>query len=248
VTASIEASTSGAAPAGASACARISEFARGLHDLAGSDPAAVLAQIPPAAIALIPGTRYAAISGTRGATMRCLCSSDRCVRALDQIQQDHRQGPYFDLPWQQRILQVADLSTDIRWQVFAPVAVALTPIRSLLSFQLLTAHSTMVLNLYADTPNAFTGRCVQLGQIFALDIAVALDAVHRHSGFTHRLALRDLIGQAKGILMQRFGIDHHAALHMLTEMAHHRNQSVAEIARHLIATRGVRPPPDTPWQ
>lgn len=94
MTASIEPSTAGPAPAGASACARISEFARGLHDLAGSDPAAVLAQIPPAVIALIPGTRYAGISGTHGATMRCLCSSDRCARALDQIQQDHRQGPY----------------------------------------------------------------------------------------------------------------------------------------------------------
>ena len=150
--------------------------------------------------------------------MRCLCSSDRCVRALDQIQQDHRQGPHFDLPWPQRILQVKDLSTDTRWPAFAPVAVALTPIRSLLSFQLLTAQPTRVLNLYADTPNAFTGRCVQLGQIFALDIAVALDAVRRHSEFTHRLALRDLIGQAKGILMQRFGIDNHAALHVLTEM------------------------------
>ena len=117
-----------------------------------------------------------------------------------------------------------------------------------MSFQLLTAQPTMVLNLYADTPNAFTGRCVQLGQIFALDIAVALDAVRRHSEFAHRLALRDLIGQAKGILMQRFGIDNHAALHVLTEMAHHRNQSVAEVARHLIANRGVLPPPDTPSQ
>jgi len=153
-----------------------------------------------------------------------------------------------DLPWPQRILQVQDLSTDTRWPVFAPVAVALTPVRSLLSFQLLTAQPTMVLNLYADTPNAFTGRCVQLGQVFALDIAVALDAVRRHSEFTHRLALRDLIGQAKGILMQRFGIDNHAALHVLTEMAHHRNQSVAEVARHLIATGGVLPPPGTPSQ
>ena len=111
VTASIEPSTAGAAPAGASTCARISEFARGLHDLAGSDPAAVLAQIPPAAIALIPGTRYAGISGTHGATMRCLCSSDRCVRALDQIQQDHRQGPTLICPGS---------SASCRWRTCPP--------------------------------------------------------------------------------------------------------------------------------
>jgi hypothetical protein len=219
---------------------------RGLYELARSDPGALLAQIPPAALALIAGTRYAGISVTNGATMRCLSSSDPCARALDQIQQDHRQGPYFDLSWDHRTIHVDDLSTDTRWPVFAPVAVALTPIRSLLSFELLTTHPTLVLNLYADTPNAFTAHSAQLGQIFAIEIAVALDAGRRQTEFNNRLATRDLLGQAKGILMQRFSIDSHAALHVLTEMAHQRNQSVAQVARQLIASRGAVPPPDAP--
>jgi hypothetical protein len=245
VTASIE-STAGLPSANAATCARIAEFVRGLHDLARSDSGAMRAQIPRAAVALIPGTRYAGISVTTGQMMRCLSSSDACARVLDQIQQDHRQGPYFELPWDRRTIQVDDLTTDTRWPVFAPVAVAMTPVRSLLSFELLlTSQATLVLNLYADKPSAFTVDSAGLGQLFAIEIAVALDVGRRESEFKNRLANRDILGQAKGILMQRFHIDSLAASNLLTEMANQRKQSPAQVARELIATRrAVTPPGD----
>jgi hypothetical protein len=243
VSTSIESTTAGSPSANAATCAHIAEFVRGLHDLARSDPDAMRAQIPPAAVALIPGTRYAGISVTNGQVMRCLSSSDTCARVLDQIQQDYRQGPYFELPWDRRTIQVDELTTDTRWPVFAPVGVAMTPVRSLLSFELLTSQTTLVLNLYADKPSAFTVDSAPLGQIFAIEIAVALDVGRRETGFKNRLANRDIVGQAKGILMERFHIDGLAAFNLLTEMANQRKQSPAQVARELIATRGAVTPP-----
>lgn len=48
------------------------------------------------------------------------------------------------------------------------------------------------------------------------------------------LVSRDIIGQAKGILMERFQIDAAAAFDLLVELSQHSNTPVAVIARKVI--------------
>ncbi|HEX5255324.1 MAG TPA: ANTAR domain-containing protein [Mycobacterium sp.] len=54
------------------------------------------------------------------------------------------------------------------------------------------------------------------------------------------IATRDMIGQAKGILMERFNIDADRAFGLLTRLSQETNTRVEEIARNLVQTE--RPP------
>jgi AmiR/NasT family two-component response regulator len=51
------------------------------------------------------------------------------------------------------------------------------------------------------------------------------------------LASRDLIGQAKGIIMERYGIDAVAAFNMIRKLSQDSNEKVALIARRVVETR-----------
>jgi AmiR/NasT family two-component response regulator len=54
------------------------------------------------------------------------------------------------------------------------------------------------------------------------------------------IATRDMIGQAKGMLMERFNIDADRAFGLLTRLSQQTNTRVEEIARTLVKTE--RPP------
>jgi AmiR/NasT family two-component response regulator len=49
---------------------------------------------------------------------------------------------------------------------------------------------------------------------------------------------RDRIGQAKGIIMERFGIDDVAAFGMLRRLSQESNTALVDIAQRVIDTRG----------
>ena len=60
-----------------------------------------------------------------------------------------------------------------------------------------------------------------------------------------RMATRDLIGQAKGILMQQYSIDSDQAFRLLTRISQNTNELLRNVAEQLITTRqirGLRPP------
>ena len=52
---------------------------------------------------------------------------------------------------------------------------------------------------------------------------------------------RDLIGQAKGILMERFSLDDEGAFEMLVKSSQDTNLKVTEVARWLTSDVGNRP-------
>ncbi|AOD20713.1 hypothetical protein IM25_02905 [Rhodococcus sp. p52] len=53
-------------------------------------------------------------------------------------------------------------------------------------------------------------------------------------------ASRDVIGQAKGVLMERFGLDAESAFEMLRRLSQERNQLVRDLAVEVVET--ARPP------
>jgi AmiR/NasT family two-component response regulator len=52
--------------------------------------------------------------------------------------------------------------------------------------------------------------------------------------FDSALGSRDIIGQAKGMIIERFDLDAVAAFSLLAKLSQERNKFVNEIARHIV--------------
>jgi len=92
------------------------------------------------------------------------------------------------------------------------------------------------LNFYAENPHAFSDDSVELGAVFANHIALAWSMMRRHDQFRSALASRDIIGQAKGVIMERFNLDAVEAFDLLARLSQQSNTKLFDIARALIDT------------
>jgi GAF domain-containing protein len=78
-------------------------------------------------------------------------------------------------------------------------------IGSMLSFQLYVSGDNLgALNLYNSSPEAFSDESEHVGLLLASHAAVAVAGAQHEEHLLHAIAARDLIGQAKGILMERY--------------------------------------------
>jgi GAF domain-containing protein len=121
-----------------------------------------------------------------------------------------------------------------RWPAYCREARE-TPIRSIISFQLFADHHQMgALNFYADQPYAFDDDAAEMGLILATHAAVGWNMVRRDEQFRSALASRDIIGQAKGMIMERFKIDAVQAFELLKRLSQSSNTPLAVVARQLV--------------
>lgn len=133
-----------------------------------------------------------------------------------------------------------DLREDSRWPRFAEAAVA-AGIHSLKSFQLYTHNARMgALNLFGTEPDVFTSESEAVGAMLATHAAVALIADDERLQFKSALASRDIIGQAKGMIMERFDVDAVRAFELLTRLSQTSNTRFALVAEELVS-RGREP-------
>ncbi|BBY46966.1 hypothetical protein MARA_04340 [Mycolicibacterium arabiense] len=108
---------------------------------------------------------------------------------------------------------------------------------SSLSFQLCThKKGGAALNLFSRVPQTFDMHTETIGAMLATQAAIAIIASDRHTQFESALASRDLIGQAKGIIMERFKIDAVAAFEMLRKLSQTSNEKLTSIAQRVVET------------
>ena len=133
-----------------------------------------------------------------------------------------------------------DLRDDPRWPSFAEAAVA-AGVHSLMSFQLYTHNARMgALNLFGMKPDVFTAESEAVGAMLATHAATALIADDERLQFQSALASGDIIGQAKGMIMERFDVDAVRAFELLQKTfagLQHPARTVAEE----IVSRGPEP-------
>jgi GAF domain-containing protein len=154
---------------------------------------------------------------------------------LDAIQQRHREGPCLTSAWEHKTIHVVDLKEDFRWPSYRRDSLAETPIRSIMAFQLFIADESMgALNVYSEEPEAFDRETEEVGLIFATHSAVAWNSARRDEQFRQALASRDAIGQAKGMIMERFGVGAIQAFEMLRKLSQDSNVRLTDIARDLV--------------
>jgi GAF domain-containing protein len=184
----------------------------------------------------VPGCQYAGISlADRGSGITNVAATHRYAELLDEIQNRHGEGPCLAAAWEHHMMRVDDLSSDRRWPRYQQSALERTPIRSILSFELFVDGTTMAaLNFYADAPRTFSDESIELAGIFATHVALAWSMMRRQDQFRSALASRDTIGQAKGVVMERFDLDAVEAFELLTRLSQRSNTKLIDIAETLI--------------
>jgi hypothetical protein len=109
-------------------------------------------------------------------------------------------------------------------------------------------QTSSALNFYAEDTGAFDGQPTDGAAAFASYATLAWTVLRRDVQFRRALASRDVIGQAKGMLMERFDVDAEAAFNLLRKLSQDSNVPLAEIARRFVRDKGssepVTPPAD----
>jgi hypothetical protein len=217
---------------------RMNNLVRDLQSQAGSDfnLGSTLDELTLSAAQFLPGAAHAGITVRRRAGhIETVAATDRYPVVLDDIQRSYNEGPCLSAALHDHLVRVDDLSTDDRWPKYSREAVATTPIRSMMSFQLF-AHrpsSASLLNVYSERVKAFDAESAKLGLVFAAYTTLTWSMLTRDQQYRKGLRSRDTIGQAKGMLMQRFHIDADAAFELLKRRSQESNTSVITIARRL---------------
>jgi transcriptional regulator with GAF, ATPase, and Fis domain len=226
-------------PAGVDAThTRIAELVQDLYARPDTDSETVIAELAENAAVEIPGAQYAGVTVTRNSKhIDTPAATHKWPILLDDIQQRHREGPCLTAAWEEKTIHVADLETDERFPLYRQDALEQTPIRSIFAFQLFIAGETMgALNVYAEEPHAFGPETRVIGLIFAAHSSLAWNTARRDEQFQRALASRDIIGQAKGMLMERYGVNAVQAFEVLRKLSQDSNVPLIQIATELVAT------------
>ena len=136
-----------------------------------------------------------------------------------------------------RSVRSDDLRREPRWPRYAPAAVKLG-VLSGLSFKLYTADRTAgALNLFGFQPGVWDTDAETTGAVLAAHAAAAILASRQGEQLQTALSTRDRIGQAKGIIMERYGVDDVRAFDMLRAISQESQIKLADVAQRVIDTR-----------
>ena len=216
---------------------RIAELVQELHGRPDTDSDTVIAELVEHAAVEVPGAQYAGVTVTRNKKqIDTPAATHKWPIILDEIQQRHREGPCLTAAWEEKTMHVADLENDDRFPLYRRDVLEQTPIRAVMSFQLFIADETMgALNVYAEKPQAFGQVSRDIGLVFAAHSSVAWNAARREEQFRRALASRDTIGQAKGMIMERYGVDAVQAFEVLRKLSQDSNVPLVQVATELVA-------------
>jgi hypothetical protein len=199
----------------------------------------VLSDVTKAALELVPGTDTAGVLLIgKGGKWDSLGGTSDLPHFLDELQMKYNEGPCVEAALDDLIVRTEDFRTDERFPNWSPAVVELG-VLSGVSFKLYTANRTAgALNLFAFKPNAFDGESETFGTVLAAHAAAAILASREGEELQSALSTRDRIGQAKGIIMERYNVDDIQAFDMLRKLSQDSNIRLVDIAQRVIETRG----------
>ena len=220
---------------------QLSELARELE--ADLTTEALLHHIVRASVTEVPGAQYAGITLVTGKDFATTAASGELVGRIDQVQYETGEGPCLDAARHHETVRSDDLRAEARWPRFARRAAGLG-VLSVLSFQLFAGDDSFgALNLYATAAAAFGQDSESTGILLASHAALAMTAARTEAGLLTALDSREMIGQAKGILMERYKVTGVQAFGLLVASSQAVNRKLRDIAEHLVATGELLTPP-----
>jgi len=188
------------------------------------------------------------VRGPGGTMQLAACSDERGAEA-DGLQFEVGEGPSLDVvrpepagaPTEPIVVAV-DLSTEHRWPRWGPAAAALG-IRAVVALRLFTDRTVGSISLYARHARRFDGRALEDARVVAALASVVLAQVCIERNLRRAIDSRGLIGQAQGMLMQRYGLTAESAFAVLRRYSQQHNTKLVVLAEQLTTTGEL---PDLP--
>ncbi len=223
----------------------VAELSLEYHSDSPEQPA-LIDQIVAGAVAVIPGVVSAAVELRQGDTLsaRVVQGDDTAVQLMN-TENDVVQGICLQAWGQWEQIVTGDVTIDTRWLDLGDAlrqrqvqvrAVVCTPME-------VAGRKVGVLTLVSDRPHfgqSADPDIAVLARVFAAHAGVALAGRLQHADMTAALGSRDLIGQAKGILMERFKITSSAAFAMLVAASSRTNTKLVAVCERLTDTGELR--------
>ena len=195
------------------------------------------AEVTSAAVELIPGVDTAGILLIKkGGTFDSVAVTSDLPHELDVLQMAFDEGPCVQAALADTVVSTNDFRDEPRWPKYSPAVVEIG-VLSGMSFKLYTAErSAGALNLFGYEPTQWSSEDQTIGEVLAAHAANAVVARQTETQLQAALLTRDRIGQAKGIIMERFDVDDVRAFAMLRQLSQEANTKLADIAQQVIDT------------
>ncbi|NPC98933.1 GAF and ANTAR domain-containing protein [Nocardioides sp. zg-DK7169] len=176
----------------------------------------------------------------RDGRVETLAGTDRFVWELDELQHRVGDGPGAHVIRQDPVVLVEHLRHDQRWPHYVTHAVG-AGLRAQMCLRLYTEEDTLgALNLYSTSSETIDSESVQLAELFASHAATALARARREHDLQQALASRKVIGQALGILSERYRLDQERAFDFLARTSSTRNIKLRVLADEIVQDTNAR--------
>lgn len=201
-----------------------------------TDPQATLGAILRAAVATVDGTSFAGVNLSISGRFTPQAVLGQPPNELDALQQRTGVGPCIDAMREQRVIRVDDLGRAENWPEYGALAVSLG-VRSMLCTPMRVDDLRLgSISLFSTGLDAFGPVAERMANLLGVHAAVALSDARRRENLTIALRNRDIIGQAKGILMERHRITADAAFQLLSNASQRGNRKLAVVAEQVAST------------
>jgi GAF domain-containing protein len=201
----------------------------------------LLTQVATYAVRAIPGADGAGLTLLEDDRADTIVSTASFVSDVDEIQYRIGQGPCITAAREGQTVMSGSLGGDPRWRKFGG-SVARLGVHSVLSLPLITPDRVVgAMNVYAHAKEAFDERSAELGEIFAVPAAIAVQNAQVLAQ-TQRLAARlqaaletrAVIDRAVGIMMSRSGGTEDEVMVRLRSVSQNDHQKLADVAQRIV--------------
>lgn len=186
----------------------------------------------------------AAVMLFEGGRPTTVTASDPAVGDLAEEHVGLGSSPALTAYVEQRPVFSGDLSADPRWPAFARTMVGALGFRSLYALPLghpgaARGKSLGVLVAYAKVVDAFDSEDQETAHLLAAHATAALTDAAQLAQLHTALDSRTVIGQATGIVMERFALDASAAFGVLRRLSQTQNVKLRDVATRIVDTGEV---------
>lgn len=186
----------------------------------------------------VTGTQYATVTACARGVLRTVASTDPAAAVLDRWLATSGQGPVWSTTSGRTALALsANIGADSRWTLPA-IEDGAPAVQSVLTVRLPVAPAGIgwALNAYSGTPNCFDDNSTENLRLLSIPVAGAMTNAYNRANLQLAVATRDVIGQAKGVLMERYRLDADRAFELLRRVSQSTNCKIYELAEQLAHT------------